>query len=508
MQLLPILLIAVVLAADAGLTLTDEPAGSWWLMVTIACLPPVLILCAQWVSVRMCLRAATRLRSPRPFMTTERLAILARLLMIVNHAVAVLVFGWLQAVREMVGDLVLVDEVIAIAPPLAGAVLTWAVHYPVERRLREALLIRRLDEGRPIHEMPSRRRYVWRQAQLHVLLLLVPVLLILGAAEMIHDASDRWLDPEWAEFASQAGTLAAGVTVFVFAPLLAMVLFSTRPLPEGELRESLLDVCRRHRVKVRDLLVWKTDGAMINAAVMGLIAPLRLVLITDALLETMRADEVRAVMAHEIGHVRRHHMPWLVLCLVALLAMTEYLVIGPLMWMDGRWIELTPDSGKWVDIVVTSAIVAAVLLGFGWISRRFERQADSFAAQHLSGLGHDDTDGDEQPITHESVHSLRSALLTICRLNAVDPARRSWRHGSIAWRIAYLESIVGTPLGRLPIDRVIRRLKIAAATCVITAIAIEAYLYDAGRASEATAIGPSADAAAVEAGDAPMSEMP
>ena len=31
--------------------------------------------------------------------------------------------------------------------------------------------------------------------------------------------------------------------------------------------------------------------------------------------------------------------------------------------------------------------------------------------------------------------------------------RRSWRHGSIEWRVEYLRSLIGTPIETTPIDR-------------------------------------------------------
>jgi hypothetical protein len=106
--------------------------------------------------------------------------------------------------------------------------------------------------------------------------------------------------------------------------------------------------------------------------------------------------------------------------------------------------------------------VAAILalLAFGWISRRFERQADTFALQHLSETGEEEAE-DPTSVTAEAAFALHSALQAIARLNTVDPHRRSWRHGSIAWRQAYLNSIIGRPLDALPIDRFIRRLKLA-----------------------------------------------
>ncbi len=492
MLLLPILLIAVILAADAGLSVMPESRTfSGAVATSIACGGPLLILLVQWAWTRTCRNAMNRGRVPGPIMSAERMAILARLLIFICHAAAILAFGWLELVRSVVGDLVLVDEVLALGPALLAILVTWAIYYPIEVRVREALLIRRLDAGHPIYPMPSRGRYVWRQSQLHIFLLLIPLLIILGASELIDRAARRWLEPDWIESISQLSTLAAGLLVFVLAPLLTRVLFSTESLGTGSMRETLSEICRRHRVRVRDLLVWKTDGMMINAAVMGLIAPLRYVLITDALLESMRDEEVQAVMAHEIGHVRRHHMPWLVACLLSIIILTEYMIVAPILLLSNRWFEVAPDDAPWIELTVTGLIVVAVFLGFGWVSRRFERQADTFAAQHLSGLGEVEPAPAPGVISGESVATMRNALMTICRLNSIDPQRKSWRHGSISWRIEYLESIVGRPLTRLRIDRQILGIKVLAAVCLAGAIGYETYAYamQSEAAAESTGLG-------------------
>jgi hypothetical protein len=97
------------------------------------------------------------------------------------------------------------------------------------------------------------------------------------------------------------------------------------------------------------------------------------------------------------------------------------------------------------------------LLGLGWVSRRFERQADVFAVQTLSRASGSAT------ITPESVRAMTGALESVATHGGIDPARRSWRHGSIRWRQRYLLGTVGAGLERMPIDRLVLAIKVAAA---------------------------------------------
>jgi Zn-dependent protease with chaperone function len=464
-QLLPIILIGIVLIADR------RPISEGWgdgAAVLVALGPVALIVAVAALALHGCRRRLIRAPSVRSILVADRVVSLGRWLIVATHATAVLFGGWLAAVRHAIGDLVLVDETVAILPPVAGLVALWWLHYPIERRVREALLIRRIDAGQPLFAVPTRGRYVLVQTRLHLLLLLVPLLLFVGLAEVIQHLGEL-PDPPVRGWVIETATTAAGLSVFAIAPLLARLVLSLEPLEAGPVRDDLEDVCRRHRIRVRGFLLWRTDGSIINAAVMGIAAPLRYVLLTDALVEMVSRDEVRAVMAHEIGHVRRHHMPWLILALMAALLTAGFVVGAPTLVLEDR-LEPRQETLAWIDGGRTVAVAALALLAFGWLSRRFERQADTFAVQHLSGLGTTDPDGDAPAVTGEAVATMQGALEAVARLNTVDPRRRSWRHGSIAWRQAYLATTIGQRVDELSIDRLVRRLKLAVALILVAGL--------------------------------------
>ncbi|MHC5001673.1 MAG: M48 family metalloprotease, partial [Planctomycetota bacterium] len=395
---------------------------------------------------------------------------------LLNHVVVVLWLGWLDVIRSLVGDLVLVDELLCLAPAVAALLaITW-VHYPIDGRLRQAQLLRSIDDGRPIYPLPPRTAYVLFHARSGLLLLGLPLLLIIGSSEVVERVAPMVLADGRSPLVEDVATLVAAAGVFLASPLLARLVLTVRPLPEGEMRDELRGVCRRHRVRVRGILVWDTGGAMINAAVMGLVGPLRYVLITDALLDSMTRPQLVAVMAHEVAHVRRHHIPWLVLSLMAALAAAFLLVQLPLHAADRLgWLAPGADGFAppvWADLLVLAVQLVAALAAFGWVSRRFERQADTFAVQHLSGLGEHE-EGEEPDVDGAAVEAMRGALDRIARLNAINPRRSSWRHGSIEWRQDYLASIIGQPIGRLTIDRRVRSIKVVAGLVLLAAITVE-----------------------------------
>lgn len=430
-------------------------------------------------------RLLDRTGSPRLVARADGIVALSRLGLAAAHAFAVLALGWLDVIRGIVGDLVLVDELLAVSPALAALIAGWWTLYPIDRRVREAMLLRDIDAGRAVHPIPSRRQFVTMGARHHVALVGVPIALIAAWGEAVTLGAERYFErapPSQAALAALAALQLAGAVAAlgIIPPVMAMI-WSTSPLSEGELRSRLLSLCRRYRVRVRNLLVWRTGGTMVNGAVMGIFPPLRYVLLTDSLLESLTEREVEAVMAHEVGHIRLRHMLWLAAALAASLlwagAAAQWIVEGVL-----------GERGVWAEASATAVALVAAAVAFGFVSRRFEWQADAFAAAHLSrprtaqGAGDaalpapGSLSGATPPveITAEAVAAMSSALERVATLNHIPPERFGWRHGTIASRWRRLAGLVGERSDRLPIDRRVRRMKwlSAAALALIVGLAV------------------------------------
>ncbi len=488
MQLLLLALILGIFLHD-GLFAADTAARAeptWLLALLLG--PRLALVAALALACRLAYRRLGRPGGQQALMRLEHFSGLYRLAAVALYALE-LHLGTLRWLRGLTGDLVLIDELIFLAPTLALFVAAWALYYPIERRVREAAIIGRLDTGKPIYPLLTRGQYVLSQVRHQMALILLPLLLILTWAQLVQ----RYLPGHWRLFGHDPEPMflvAGAATVFLLAPLIIRHVWDTAPLPAGELRDRLLAMCARHRVGVRELLLWRTFGGMINAAVMGLVPRLRYILLTDALLEMVRREQVEAVMAHELAHVRRHHMFWLLAAALGSLGLLEVGYLLLFAAIAGMLPEPTPaepmlvaaswlgDPGAvlaWLarpQVVLGLAVTAAVLSWiavFGWVSRRIERQADTFAVQHLAG---------ERPepardaaghllVDAESVQTMVAALQAVADLNHIPPGRRSWRHGSIAWRQRYLRTLVGQRVDRLSIDRQMGWIKLASAAALI-----------------------------------------
>jgi STE24 endopeptidase len=240
--------------------------------------------------------------------------------------------------------------------------------------------------------------------------------------------------------------LAAGV--FLAAPVLVVHIWRTRPLPPGPLRQELQADLARLKLRCREILLWQSGGVIANAGVMGLVGPLRYVLLSDALLENLPHRHLQAVFAHEAGHIVSHHIFY-----AALFAMSTMILAGTA-WGAMQAIGINP---------VVSQVAALVVLGLAWwlffgrLSRTFERQSDVIGAWTV-GLPYNTT-GDPDRIVPEGAAIFAQALQQVAQLNGIPSSGPNWRHGSIESRVSYLFWLGSTGSTRRDIDRKVRWIK-------------------------------------------------
>ena len=345
----------------------------------------------------------------------------------------------------------------------------------VESRIREATIIGTLDKSRPLHEFPSRGSYVLAQARAGLAPALLPLLVPI-ALSTVAKWGARLYAPEHESIAELGGAVLGVLVLLLLIPVLIPPLLGLRRLAPGEMRDDLAHLASTAGIGVREIWVWPTDGLVANAAVMGVFPRLRCVMLSDALLENMPREQVRAVMAHELGHVARRHLAWMLPVLLGCWILGALIADPAVRSVYGMFAEAAnrgdfgdADTSELQSIVQAIALVrdaAIVVLGlviFGFVSRRFERQADAYAVRLLS------VESGTATVSPAAVSAMTGALTSVAFLNHVPVDRPSWRHGSIHWRQRYLHSLAGAPVGTLGIDRLVT------AICLV-ALALVAYL--------------------------------
>lgn len=437
------------------------------------------------------LRCASRLDatgSARYVFRAERAVTLSRLAAAGLHVWFVFSLGWVGCVRGAVGDLPAVDEILVLCPFIASLCAGWASFYMIDRRLREASLMGVLDSPQPVMTLPTTWQYVSDQLRHQVLILLAPMIGITAWSEATilaaHAAAEKWphlFESTAAQWTLSVVQFAGVIIVLVMMPLGLRLVWKTSRLGEGPLRARLTALCDKQRVRCRDFLVWHSHTGMVNGALVGFLPWARYILLTDALLERMTEREVEAVMAHEVGHAARRHIPWMAASVIVTATLANALLtwVGP--HVLPAWVYLRVEGTRSEPaLLIGPEFPLSMILGFlvfGMVSRRFERQADAFAAQHLSGWSARRNEPQPPPtILPDASQAMADALTRVARLAHLEEGRFTFRHGSIAARKRNVMALVGTPADRIAADRAARVIKAIAAVgvlAVLTLIAME-----------------------------------
>jgi STE24 endopeptidase len=372
-----------------------------------------------------------------------------------------LVGGLVGLLLAGLGDLVewadpapLLPEALMIAPFVAAMLAVWWMQYPVHLATRTRLAQR---PDAVLTAVWSRADFLKYNFRFQFLFVAAP----LGLIFLLHDAvmlyGWPWLMGVLQTFGWSPGSdlveslvlLTISLTVVLIAPAIIVHVWATRPLPEGELRTDLEQALARLRVRCRKILLWESGGVIANAAVIGMLAPVRYVLLSDALLQHMDRRQVHAVFAHEAGHILSHHLFYCLLFLVGV-QVSAVAVAGALLALH------TPET--LAEILAIALVAVPGFAAFGRISRAFERQSDVIGAW-LAGTGLGDNP-DEDRVTPEGAAVFALALQRIALINGTPPGSPNWRHGSIQSRVSYIYYLGVNGGSRREIDRKVRRIKI------------------------------------------------
>jgi STE24 endopeptidase len=444
-----------------------------------------------------------------------RVLMVVRILIPAWFGVGVFVLGWGPLVERFARDwkpLQLPGLLIGTLPAFAAWAGMWWSQYPADRSLREHNLLDELEADLPVHAPPSFRHYFTSNLRLQLLFTAIPVFAIILTRDLLASAvraakGPGALPPDSPlEFAVM---LLSTATVFVLAPEILRRVLQTQPLPDSPLRRRLEALCDRVGMRYRDILLWRTQNHMGNAAVMGIFSPVRYILLSDLLLERMDDEQIEAVFAHEVGHVMHRHMAWYVV--VIMIFFFGLVVVDHFVARQLSALAVFPEA--LVNVLSLMAGGVMFLVYFGFISRRFERQADVYAArlieanarvheppfkvqEHAAGIPVaavpeprvlNPQPSPASPLTHVGPYGamvFASALHRVAVMNNIPlaPRRRprrgffrrlghsvdgvveslhNWLHGSIHHRMEYLRGLSADPALTGRFDRFMGRLYFA-----------------------------------------------
>jgi STE24 endopeptidase len=206
--------------------------------------------------------------------------------------------------------------------------------------------------------------------------LVVTLLVLFGVVALA-----RWSPQWWWSFGAVLGALLVVVVSFAYPVVVEPVFNKFTSMPAGPLRTSLLSMAADDGVPARDVLVADASRRTnsLNAYVSGFGATRRIV-VYDTLLKDATPDEVRLIVAHELGHAKAGDVLWgtfvgalgvaLAVCGLALLLRWQWL-------LDRGGVDGAGDARAVALLLALLALISFVSgPGQNLISRRIEARAD------------------------------------------------------------------------------------------------------------------------------------
>ncbi len=317
------------------------------------------------------------------------------------------------------------QSVLGIAPFFLFLAILWSCAYPLYNILS--------------HGSFSRVNYVFFQVRFNLPVILPWLIatlfmdLSVVLPEVVHEALKR---NEWTHL-----FLYAMFFIFLgtFFPVFVKTIWGCEDVRNPDLLELLSDLCKEAGVTVRNAIMWPImESQAITAGIMGIVGRFRFILLTPSIVKILDREELKSVLAHELGHSKNHHLHFYLIFFMGY-AILSYLYPDIFFW-SVYWcglVDYFPDffingNKNAMAFIFFGPMVALLLLYFrylfGFFSRNFERQADLFS---LSLLG--------------SSEPLVSSLNKVAYANGIDPDASNWHHYGIKERVEFVRDCERQP---------------------------------------------------------------
>ncbi len=224
--------------------------------------------------------------------------------------------------------------------------------------------------------------------------------------------------------------------VALIGPAIIQRFWRCQPLQSGHHRSQIEALCHRAGLRYNNILLWPVfEGRMITAGVMGLIKQFRYILVTRSLLQSLSPNEIEAVIAHEIGHVKKNHLLFYLMFFIGYMLISYALfdlIVYATVYLNPfiSWLyRMGLDQATVLSALFSLVIIVAFLLYFryifGYFMRNFERQADIFVFDLLG-----------------TVTPLITTLEKIALTSGEPADKPNWHHFSIQERVDYLKRCI------------------------------------------------------------------
>ena len=226
------------------------------------------------------------------------------------------------------------------------------------------------------------RAWVWDEIKGFLLTVVLAAVLIELLYFLIRQNTEHWWVLAWAGFLGVVVLLAQLAPVVLFP-----IFYKFEPLEDAELKLRLVRLGERAGTRVRGVYKWHLSekSKKANAALTGLGSTRRIIL-ADTLLANYSAEEIEAILAHELGHHVHKHIAKGIALEAAVTFVGFWAANWTLHLAIDRWhvYETLSDFANLPLLVLIFVVLSFLLMpAVNAFSRYNERQADRYAFESI-----------------------------------------------------------------------------------------------------------------------------
>lgn len=195
------------------------------------------------------------------------------------------------------------------------------------------------------------------------------------------------------------------LTAFVFAftivmqiiyPLVIAPIFNKfTPLEDGELKNRITNLLEREGFKASGVFVMDASKRSGHSnAYFGGFGKAKRIVLYDTLIKELTPDEIEAVLGHELGHAKLHHITKKMIFLIPvelLLMLLLNFASGKTSLYTGFGFAVSQENvatmqfiGLFLSMMVWSSVSTFITPIQSWFSRKDEYAADRFSSEHTN----------------------------------------------------------------------------------------------------------------------------
>lgn len=288
----------------------------------------------------------------------------------VGGLIDVICKGWFTLLGTDIHGQAAIVVTFVVLSSLIDLPFSWIRHF----RIEEQFGFNKMTQGR-----------FWKDLALStVLSSVIGIPLLYVVLYLWNAAGDLWWLYAWLVYISFSLLL-----LWVYPTFIAPIFNKFQKLPEGELADRVNALLERIGFESNGLFVMDASrrSAKGNAYMTGFGKNKRIVFF-DTLLSSLTVDETEAVLAHELGHYKLHHivkrMAVSFVVSLVLFALLAYLASCPWFY-QGLGVTYNAEGFEAAALLLFSVFLFPFAPLTSKLSRKHEFEADAFAIRHSSG---------------------------------------------------------------------------------------------------------------------------